>query len=49
MFGTHVQDFAVLGDDVADVVGEGELSGADGEGDEVVVVDEVVAAEGDED
>ena len=44
----YLEDLLVLGDDVADEVGEGELAGAEGEGDEVVVVDEVVAAEGDE-
>lgn len=42
------KNFSVLGDDVANVVGEGELAGSGGEGDQVVVVDEVVAAEGDE-
>jgi hypothetical protein len=38
----------VLGHEVADVVGQRELAGAQGEGDEEVAVHEVVAAEGDE-
>lgn len=42
------EDFSVFGDDVANVVGEGELAGPGGEGDQVVVVNEIVAAEGDE-
>jgi hypothetical protein len=46
--GTDREDFPVLGDEVGDVVLDGELAGADGEGQEVVIVDEVVAAEGDE-
>ena len=46
--GTDREDFPVLGDEVGDVVLDGELAGADGEGHQVVVVDEVVAAERDE-
>lgn len=47
--GSYNEDFAVFGDQVADVVGQGELARPDRVGDQVVVVDEVVAAEGDED
>jgi hypothetical protein len=42
------EDLPVLGEDVVDVVGEGELAGARRVGHQVVVVDEIVAAEGDE-
>jgi hypothetical protein len=42
------EDLPVLGDEVGDVVLDGKLARADGEGHQVVVVDEVVAAERDE-
>jgi hypothetical protein len=42
------QDLGVLGDEVAHVVRQRHLAGARGEGHQVVVVDEVVAAERDE-
>ena len=45
---TYREDLPVLGEDVVDVVGEGELAGARRVGHQVVVVDEVIAAEGDE-
>jgi predicted trehalose synthase len=45
---TYDEDLLVLGHEVADVVGQRELAGAQGEGHEEVVVHEVVAAQGDE-
>ena len=45
---SYAEDFPVLGNEEGDVVGEGELARSRGEGDEEVVVDEVVAAESDE-
>ena len=46
--GIYRQDFPVLGDEVGDVVLDGKLARPDGEGHQVVVVDEVVPAERDE-
>lgn len=40
------QDLAVLGDEIDNVVREGELAGPGGERHQVIVVDKVVAAEG---